>query len=74
MQTAIAAIYQPTPALISQGMNKSFALLPGGDVRHAAGPDAGYAAAVKLPVIPIEGDEHYGQCIELDAVWRSKQA
>ena len=74
MQTAIAAIYQPIPALIEQGMNKSFALLPGGDVRHAAGPDAGYAAAVKLPVILIGGDEHYNQCIELDAVWRSKQA
>lgn len=74
MQTAIAAIYQPIPALISQGMNKSFALLPGGDVRHAAGPDAGYATAVKLPVILIGGVEHYNQCVELDAVWRSKQA
>jgi hypothetical protein len=74
MQTAIAAIYQPIPALIGAGRNKSFALLPNGDVRHAAGPDVAYAARMGLPVETIAGDEHYNQCIELDAVYRAKRS
>ena len=74
MQTAIAATYRPTPALIARGLDKSFVLLPNGDVRHAAGPDVAYAARMGLPVEPIEGDDHYNQCVALDAVYRAKRS
>lgn len=67
----ISAIYQPTDELRARGLSKSFALLPGGSVRHATGPDVTLAARLDLPVEPIAGDEHYAQCVELDRVWRA---
>lgn len=69
MQTAIAATYTPTPA-VTRG-NKTFVLLPTGDVRHGTGPDVAYARAVGVPDLPILGDEHYAQCEALDDVWRA---
>jgi len=71
MQTALAAIYKPT-AGVTRPNPKTFALLPDGSVRHATGPDTGYAAWAKLPTFEILGDEHYDQCVELDAVYRAR--
>ena len=65
----IVAIYQPVPELVAAGMNKTFGLLPLGDVRHLSGPDA----ELDRPTIPIRGAEHYQQCEALDAVWRNRR-
>lgn len=71
MDTAgIVAVYQPIGALVAAGYDKTFGLLPGGDVRHLSGPDVALGGR---PIIPIEGVEHYNQCVELDAVWRARR-
>jgi N-acetyl-anhydromuramyl-L-alanine amidase AmpD len=63
----IVAIYYPTEA-VTVPNPKTFVLLPDGSVRHASGPDTG----LDRPRIPILGLEHYNQCVELDAIWRSR--
>ncbi len=64
MQTAIAAVYPPSPA-VTVVNPKTFILLPDGRVRHASGPDVAYATAQHLSSFPIAGNEHYGQLLAM---------
>jgi N-acetyl-anhydromuramyl-L-alanine amidase AmpD len=68
MSQGIVAKYVPMKALQDAGHRKVFGLLPDGNVRHLSGPDA----ELERPTVPIRGLEHYQQCEELDAVWRSR--
>lgn len=60
MQTALAAIYQPTAAVTDFGADPVwFVLLPNGHVRPAAGSDSAYIAKFGLPMFLIEANSHY---------------
>lgn len=60
---AIAAIYRPdanvTAAKGGPYEAKSFALLASGAIRHASGPDIGYASSVNAPTFTIDSIDHY---------------
>ena len=69
---AIAAIYRPdatvTAAKGGPYTAKSFALLASGAIRHASGPDIGYASSVNAATFTIDSTDHY------DALERQSKA